>query len=259
MKMKLHKVLHRCLAWCPLYQIAAGGYRYYRHTQERTLSPSRFLYFGDNARLGENVQVMAPERCHIGDNAYIGQGTLINAIGGFHLGNYSGIAPECLVLTTEHHFMRATSLPFDRVRLVKPVHIGDYVWLGARAMILSGVRIGDGAIIGLGSVVTRDVAPLSIVAGNPAQVIGQRSAEAFEQLRSCGCGRDAFDQCSVLWVPLFTQLKYKDELKRFGFDVVPGEEYFLYDNFKGTLVRIPNTQAMEMAHVGADPEKVFTP
>jgi acetyltransferase-like isoleucine patch superfamily enzyme len=243
-----------------MYQAAVGGYRYYRYCEERTYKASQFLHFGDKARIGDDVLIYAPERCYIGDSAGISPRCLINAVGGFHLGNYSVLANECLVLTTEHRFMRATSLPFDRVRQVKPVHIGDYVWLGARAMILSGVRIGDGAIVGMGSVVAQDVPPLCIVSGNPGKIIGKRSPEVFEKLRSQKCRREhPFEQCSVLWVPPFTQSKYSDELKRFGFEVVPGEEYFLYDKFKGTLVRIENTKALEMSKAGADREEVLTP
>jgi acetyltransferase-like isoleucine patch superfamily enzyme len=52
-----------------------------------------------------------------------------------------------------------------------PVHIGSHVWIGARALILKGVRIGDGAVVAAGSVVTRDVPSRALVAGNPAQVI----------------------------------------------------------------------------------------
>lgn len=52
-----------------------------------------------------------------------------------------------------------------------PVHISDYVWIGANAIILKGVTIGEGAIVGAGSVVTKDIPPYTIVAGNPARII----------------------------------------------------------------------------------------
>jgi acetyltransferase-like isoleucine patch superfamily enzyme len=54
-----------------------------------------------------------------------------------------------------------------------PVRIGNHVWIGSRATILKGVSIGDGAVIGAGTVVTRDVAPRQVVAGNPARVVGE--------------------------------------------------------------------------------------
>jgi acetyltransferase-like isoleucine patch superfamily enzyme len=241
------RLIHGLLGWFPLYQSMLGGYRYYRFSEEKRLASTRFLYFGKNARLGENAQVTTPERCHIGTNAAIGDGSIINAVGGFHLGDYSVMAAECMVFTTEHRFVGTTRLPFDKVRQVKPVHVGDYVWIGARTMIHSGVRIGDGAIVGLGSVVTRDVASLSIVAGNPAVVIGKRPQQSFEELRAKSRGRNVFEQCPILWVPPFTRRKHEDTLKEFGFAWQCGEEYFLYDKHRGTLDRISNAKATEMA------------
>jgi acetyltransferase-like isoleucine patch superfamily enzyme len=57
-----------------------------------------------------------------------------------------------------------------------PVRIGDRVWIGARATILKGVRVGEGAVIGAGSVVTRDVPARALVAGNPARVVRENVA-----------------------------------------------------------------------------------
>lgn len=62
-------------------------------------------------------------------------------------------------------------------------NIGNDVWIGERAIIKAGVNIGDGAVVGMGSVVTKDVAPYSIVAGNPAKLIRMRfSQEIVEEL-----------------------------------------------------------------------------
>jgi len=57
------------------------------------------------------------------------------------------------------------------------VVIGDRVWIGYRAIVLPGVTIGEGAVVGAGAVVTKDVEPYEIVAGNPARKIGSRSLE----------------------------------------------------------------------------------
>lgn len=239
--------IHRRLSKFTLYRMLVGGYRYYQYSEERRTLPARFRYFGANARLEENVEIAAPERCHIGVNAAVGKGSVIRAIGGFYLGDHSVLAAECMVLTTEHRYIGAKQLPYDKVRQVKPVHIGDYVWIGVRVLIHSGVRIGDGAIVGMGSVVTRDVPSLSIVAGNPAVVIGKRPQQSFEELRAKSRGRNAFTQCPILWVPPFTQRKHEDTLEEFGFVLESGEEYFLYDKYRGTLDRISNAKATEMA------------
>ena len=56
----------------------------------------------------------------------------------------------------------------------RPITIGDDVWIGSRVIILGGVNVGNGAVIGAGSVVTHDVPPYSVVGGNPARIIKSR-------------------------------------------------------------------------------------
>lgn len=73
------------------------------------------------------------------------------------------------------HFM-ADAPPAEPVTR-GPVTIGNDVWVGARAIILSGVTIGDGAVIGAGAVVTRDVAPYSVMVGNPAKAVRKRFSD----------------------------------------------------------------------------------
>jgi maltose O-acetyltransferase len=86
-------------------------------------------------------------------------------------GNDVSIGPEASILTLGHN--PQSPVFEDRGG---DVVIGDRVWIGLRAMILPGVTIGEGAVVGAGSVVTKDVAPYAIVAGNPARVIGQRQS-----------------------------------------------------------------------------------
>ncbi|WP_373317267.1 CatB-related O-acetyltransferase [Chitinibacter tainanensis] len=69
---------------------------------------------------------------------------------------------------------------------IRTTNIGNDVWIGKSAIVLSGVTIGNGAVVGAGSVVTKDVAPYAIVAGNPAKVIRYRfSEEIREGLEKC--------------------------------------------------------------------------
>lgn len=111
----------------------------------------------------------------------IGAGTLINrdcaldTRGGLRIGNHVSISPEVAILTADHD----RDLPGFPLRS-RPVVIEDHVWIGMRAMVLPGVRIGRGAVVAAGAVVTRDVAPLSVVAGVPARVIGQRDPEGLD-------------------------------------------------------------------------------
>ena len=95
-------------------------------------------------------------------------------------GSNVSIGPEATILTLGHDPRSATFE--DRGG---DVLIGDRVWIGYRAIVLPGVTIGEGAVVGAGAVVTRDVEPYTIVAGNPAKKIGERGCtEELENSRS---------------------------------------------------------------------------
>jgi acetyltransferase-like isoleucine patch superfamily enzyme len=92
-------------------------------------------------------------------------------------GDDVSIGPEAAILTLGHD---PQSPEFgDRGG---EVVIGSRVWIGYRAIILPGVKIGDGAVVGAGAVVTKDVEPFAIVAGNPARQIGERNRDLKYQL-----------------------------------------------------------------------------
>ncbi|MBL9156704.1 MAG: acyltransferase [Verrucomicrobiales bacterium] len=86
-----------------------------------------------------------------------------------HVGENVSIGPEATILTLGHD---PRSPGFEDKG--GPVKIGDHVWIGYRAIILPGIEIGEGAVVGAGAVVTKDVPPFTIVAGNPAVKIGDR-------------------------------------------------------------------------------------
>jgi len=213
------------------YQMVAGGARYYKATTEGYYKPEQFLHYGKKVRLEAGVAIAAPERLHLGDYVGIGYRCYINAVGGCYIGNGCEFAGEVVIHTTEHTYTGGETLPYDLVRHVRPVYIEDYVWLGTRALIAPGVRIGEGAIVGMGSVVVQDVPPLAIVAGNPAKVLMYRSKVEFDRLKSAGGVIDPYKELPTLKVPPTTRRKYKNELKYFGFDVSNGQESFHYDKF----------------------------
>lgn len=89
------------------------------------------------------------------------------------LGRQVMIGPNCIIVDSDFHAhwppeARATDPGMEGDR---PVTIGDYAWLGMNCLVLKGVTIGEGAIIGAGSVVTRDVPPFCVAAGSPARVL----------------------------------------------------------------------------------------
>jgi acetyltransferase-like isoleucine patch superfamily enzyme len=113
----------------------------------------------------------------IGSHSVIDRDCTLDGRGGITIGRNVNLAPEVMILTAAHD---PDSDNF--VGIVKAVVIEDYVWVATRAMILPGVRIGRGAVVGAGSVVTKDVAAGTIVAGNPAKVIRERKCEPKYQV-----------------------------------------------------------------------------
>ncbi|MBL3563680.1 acyltransferase [Rhodovulum sulfidophilum] len=107
---------------------------------------------------------------------------MINAQGGVTLGDGTILAPEVVILSSSHDYKQGALLPYDVYDVRRPVEIGRGVWLGYRAMICPGVRIGDGAIVAMGAVVTRDVASGEVVGGNPAKPLSRRDCDAISRM-----------------------------------------------------------------------------
>ncbi len=112
---------------------------------------------------------------------YSGLGVNSKIYGTCTIGDYVMMGEDCTVITRNHRNDR-TDIPmmqqgFEEER---PVTIGNDVWIGDKVTILAGVEIGDGCIIGAGSVVTKSIPPYSIAAGVPARVIRSRKEEDDE-------------------------------------------------------------------------------
>ena len=108
-------------------------------------------------------------KCTLGDFSGIGKRSEIQ--GPTYIGKNVMMGPECRVYTNNHAHSRI-DIPMREQGFseTQPVYIGDDVWIGARVIILPGVRIGKGVIIGAGAVVAKDVPDYAIVGGVPAEV-----------------------------------------------------------------------------------------
>ena len=131
---------------------------------------------------GEESTIRPPFHCDYGFNIRLGEGVFLNFncvildVVEVTIGDKTQIAPGVQILTADHPRspeVRASGLEFGR-----PIHIGRNVWIGGGAIILPGVTIGDDALIGAGSVVTRDVPAGATVVGNPARVLPPRPPQA---------------------------------------------------------------------------------
>ena len=123
-------------------------------------------------KCGDNVNI---EKNAIGNNSGIGGNA--HFYGKVVIGNNVMMAPDCIIYVRNHESSRL-DIPMCEQGSTeeRPVVIGNDVWIGGRVIILPGVKIGDGAIIGAGSVVTKDVSEYDVVAGNPARVIKNRKS-----------------------------------------------------------------------------------
>jgi len=119
-------------------------------------------FFGDGSKLS------------IGN--YSGLGLNCRIHGPVSIGNYVMMGPDVLIMTRNHRFDRVdVPMALQGPSEARPIIIEDDVWIGARSVILPGVRIGSGSLIAACSVVTKDIPSFAIVGGNPARIIRFRS------------------------------------------------------------------------------------
>lgn len=126
------------------------------------------ITFGDYTYYGRNCCFHAPE------NSYI------------KIGKFCSISESVFIITSNHRYDTISTFPFQevikdipqqKIRELGNIEIGNDVWIGTKSVILKGITIGDGAIIGAGSVVTKNVPPYCIVAGVPAKIITFRFSQ----------------------------------------------------------------------------------
>lgn len=131
-----------------------------------TIFVDDFVSFSPNVMLSvRSCNPSNPAILSIGTMTHIGERTEIHCGTSIKIGKHVRIGWDCLILDRDYH---ATSN--EKLEKVSPVIIEDNVWVGCRAIILKGVIVGHNAIVGAGSVVTKNVEPSTLVAGNPAKV-----------------------------------------------------------------------------------------
>lgn len=130
---------------------------------------------------GDTVNLQPPFHCDYGTQIELGENVFFNFdcivldVCRVRIGSHAQFGPAVQIYTPLHPFDAAER---RRTEYGKPVDIGDDVWVGGGAIILPGVRIGSRAVIGAGSVVTRDVPQHVFAAGNPCRVIRSVKGEA---------------------------------------------------------------------------------
>ncbi|MEK7513382.1 MAG: acyltransferase [Patescibacteria group bacterium] len=127
---------------------------------------------GQKSTIHIGVRFYQPKNITIGEDTIIGDHATLDGRAKLTIGNHVDIASEVMIFNSQHDIHSEDFGPIE-----KPVVIEDYVFIGPRAIILPGVKLGWGAVVGAGAVVTKDVPELTIVAGVPAIPVGHRQVK----------------------------------------------------------------------------------
>jgi putative colanic acid biosynthesis acetyltransferase WcaF len=143
--------------WLPSYKLKVGLLRCFG------------ARIGEGVVIKPNVRIKYPWRLVVGDHCWIGQDAWIDNLADVRIGSHACVSQGVYLCTGSHDYRSRT---FDLI--VEPIIIEDGAWVAARSTVLPGVTVGANAIVAGGSIVTRDVPPATVVAGNPAKPIGER-------------------------------------------------------------------------------------
>lgn len=127
--------------------------------------------FGQNSIVMKGVTISNPSNLSVGDWSGLGENATINSVDKVIIGDRVLMGPDVMIFTADHNWCEVDKTYFKKGMAKAPVVIQDDVWIGARAIILKGVTVGQGSTIAAGSVVTKDVEEYSIVGGVPAKHI----------------------------------------------------------------------------------------
>lgn len=138
------------------------------------------VQLGDKAYVGRNCILMAGAdrggSIELGEDSLLYHGVSVYGAGGVKIGRMVRVGGGTSMVSSGRIFDDPDKPIISQGHRLAPIVIGDDVWIGLNSVILSGVTIGDGAVVGAGAVVTNDVPPLAVVGGVPARLIRMRGA-----------------------------------------------------------------------------------
>ncbi len=126
-------------------------------------------HIGAGVVLKPRVRVKFPWRLAVGDHSWIGEGVWIDNLAEIKIGAHACISQGVYLCTGSHDWVSPT---FDLI--TKPIEICDGAWISARSVVGPGVKVGEGAVLVLGSTVTKDMSPWMVYAGVPAEPVRYR-------------------------------------------------------------------------------------
>ncbi len=140
------------------------------------VKPRRLITMGKGVRLAPNVSFANAERIALGDRVQIGARCSLwagKSTSWIRVGAGTTFGPDCFVTAADYGLAAGTPVT-DQPMTDRDITIGVDCWIGARSILTAGITLGDGAVVGAGSVVTKDVPAGAIVAGVPAKLIRMR-------------------------------------------------------------------------------------
>ncbi len=155
-----------------IHPLRIMNYYAYSHVRQR-----RLLTLGRDVRLAPNVSFANAERISLGDAVQVGARCSLWAgrtTSWIRVGARTTFGPECFVTAADYGLAAGQRIT-DQPMAERDITIGADCWIGTRAILTAGISIGDGAVIGAGSVVTKDVPAGAIAVGVPARVVRMRS------------------------------------------------------------------------------------
>ncbi len=164
---------------CTLELFASLVFALPRHKIFNFIKANYLRLFG--SRIGKgitfypNIKLNPGNHLILGDHVDLAWGVLMTTSGGIEIGDRTLIGYRTMIFSANHVIPEARAPIFTSGHIKKKVTIGPDVWIGAGSIIMPGVTIGEGAIVAGGSVVTKDVAPFTVVGGVPAKLIKERN------------------------------------------------------------------------------------
>jgi len=140
-----------------------------------------FRFCGERVNVEQGANFYTGWEIDIGDGSSLGIGCMVPY--NLKVGKDVMMGPYVVIIGDSHQFDNLDiPMRLQGMREYPPVKIEDDVWIGTRAIILPGVRIGKGAIIGAGAVITKDIPPYAVCVGNPARIIRYRDGSSTQKL-----------------------------------------------------------------------------
>jgi maltose O-acetyltransferase len=148
-------------------------YIFYKRKQQKlsliTIIAPTHIHYSSTFRFHRGIKI--GRYCRIGHECHL------DGEGGITIGDGTILAPRVTILSSSHSYKNSPLLPYGLEDEKLPVVIGKGCWIGWGAMIRPGINIGDGAVVAMGSVVTKNISTGEVVGGNPARVIKERDGD----------------------------------------------------------------------------------